>query len=371
MRIALMIETDGKAGAEVMMLDLGRALRERGHEVHYVGPRDGAGWGRDAWAAEGFPCHLFSHAPPFDARCARWLAGLVREQGIQLLHAHEFLLIIYGAIASLLNGVPMVATIHGNPDMTAARRRRVALRLALSRASSVVAVSGATRQHVRETLGAMPQLVEIANGVRFAPGRRAALRDELGVRDDELLFLGVGTLTERKGFIHLLRALGTLPADLPWRAAIAGPPADAHDALRAFIAEHGWERRAHLLGPRADVPDLQAGADVFVMPSLWEGLPLALLEAMFAARPIVATRTQGIPEAIDHDREGLLVEPGDSDALAAALLQLARDGALRSRLGAAARARAVAQFSHERMVDQYEVLYRSALEARRRVRAAD
>lgn len=361
MRIALMIETDGQAGAEIMCLDLGRALRERGHEVHYVGPAHNEGWARDQWQADGFPCHLFTHRPPFDPRCAAWLAQVVRQHRIEVLHAHEFLLIVYGALASLQTGVPLVATVHGNPEMTAAARRRLALRLALRRAKSVIAVSSATARDVREKLGALRTLQHIPNGVRFATGDRGRVRRELGIRDDELLFVGVGTVTARKGFIHMLEGLATLPREVPWRAAIAGRPQDAHEQLAAFVTANGWESRVHLLGPRSDVPDIQAAADVFVMPSLWEGLPLALLEAMFAGKPIVATRTQGIPEAITDGVNGLLSAPGDTAALADNLRKVALLQDLRAQLGTAARARADEQFSHSRMTDRYEQLYQAAI----------
>ena len=360
MRIGLMIETDGQAGAEIMTLDLGRALRERGHEVHYVGPAHNEGWGREQYAAAKFPSHLFTHRPPFDPRCAQWLTRVVRDNKLDVMHAHEFLLIVYGAIASLMTGVPLVATVHGNPEMTAAARRRMALRLALRRAKAVVAVSSATERDVRDKIGVLSHMQQIPNGVRFSKGTRERVRAELSISPDELLFIGVGTLTTRKGFIHLLEALATLPADMPWRAAIAGRPHDAHESLVTFIREKHWEGRVHLLGPRSDVPDVQAAADVFVMPSLWEGLPLALLEAMFAGKAIVATRTQGIPEAIDDEEQGLLCDPGDTAGLASQLRRVATDAELRERLGKAALVRAEERFAHSRMTDRYEDLYLKA-----------
>jgi glycosyltransferase involved in cell wall biosynthesis len=119
--------------------------------------------------------------------------------------------------------------------------------------------------------------------------------------------------------------------------------------------------RVHLAGQRQDVPDLLAAADVFVMPSLWEGLPLAILEAMLAQKAIVASVTSGIPEAINDGQEGLLVPPGDEAALAEALGRVLSDAALRSRLAAQARARALREFTVECMTDQYERLYASGL----------
>ena len=122
----------------------------------------------------------------------------------------------------------------------------------------------------------------------------------------------------------------------------------------------------HIAGGRDDVPDLLALADIYAMPSLVEGLPMALLEAMVAGKAIVASATAGIPEAIVDGREGLLVPPGNVDALTRALDTLLRNPALRERLAAAAQARSRAEFTLDVMAGRYEHLYRRALSRRGR-----
>src|SRR5581483_746525 len=163
-------------------------------------------------------------------------------------------------------------------------------------------------------------------------------------------------------------ALARLEAEglgVPWRLAIAGGRGGPErDRLAAFAAEHRMSDRVHLLLKRDDVPDLNAAADVFCMPSLWEGLPLALLEAMLAGKAIVASAASGIHEAIADGEQGLLVPPGDDAALAHALGKVLLDPNLRARLGEAARRRAEAEFTIERMADRYERLYADALAAR-------
>jgi glycosyltransferase involved in cell wall biosynthesis len=202
----------------------------------------------------------------------------------------------------------------------------------------------------------------VYNGVADRPGERARVRRELGLRDDELLVLAVGSLCPRKGHPELLEALATLPREIPWRVAIAGVPTDGEQdttpELQRIIAGHGLEGRAHLLGPRGDVPDLLAAADVFAMPSHWEGHPMAMLEAMFARRAIVASRVGGIPEAVHDDVHAVLAPAKDVPALAAALRRVLTDAPLRERLGDAARARADETFSVRAMADAYEALYR-------------
>jgi L-malate glycosyltransferase len=222
-------------------------------------------------------------------------------------------------------------------------------------------VSESLRRHFAEGLGVSgDDWHVIPNGIPERHGERMPLRRELGVRDDELLITCVGNLYPVKGHDVLLAALAQLPPELPWRLAIAGRPEDAEPGLRATIAERGWERRAHLLGSRRDVPDVLAAADVFCHPSRAEALPLAVLEAMFAARPIVASSVGGIPEVVREGVDGLLVPPEDPAALAAALRRALEGAPFRASLGAHARERALARYSLDEMTNAYERLYRAA-----------
>ena len=360
MRLAIMLETHEMGGAEVMILDLARALRERDHEVHYIGPEHPDNWPLAQFQADGFATHTYRHRAPFDFSCRRAIENILVDNRIEVLHGHEFLACLYGAAIRRDAGVPLVATFHGNPRTTGALRRRIALRVAVRRAAAVTAVSTATEGDLRRAIGPGTPLIIIKNGVRFVPGSAETVRRELGVAADVPLLLAAGTMTERKAHIHLLQALVQVPDDLPWQLMIAGRYADATEQLRAFVAERGWERRVHILGPRSDMPDVHAAADIFVMPSLWEGLPLALLEAMLAGRPVVATRTQGIPEVVTHGKEGLLSEPADVPALTVSLLQMLRDREGAERMGRAAREVVQARFSHGAMTSHYEACYRDA-----------
>jgi glycosyltransferase involved in cell wall biosynthesis len=200
----------------------------------------------------------------------------------------------------------------------------------------------------------------IPNGIPEQRGDRTATRAALGIAPDELLLLSVGNLTPRKAHAVLLEALIQLDRrgeNLRWRLAIAG---EGPERLRLenTIREAGLAARVHLLGSRTDVPDLQAAADVFVLPSLWEGLPLAILEAMFGGNVVIASDISGIPEAIEHGTHGLLTPPGDAAALADALGTVLRDPVSRDRLAAAALERARSRFTIDAMTSAYECLYR-------------
>jgi glycosyltransferase involved in cell wall biosynthesis len=369
LRVAMMLEVDTPGGAENVVFDLAVALRERGHAVHPVGPEHGDGWLGEKLRASGFETHTFHLDKMLDWRCLRDLTQLFRRLDVDVVHGHEFDGAVYGAAAARLAGRAHVTTLHGNQTMTAAWRRRVALRWSFRRSQGVVAVSNDTKHQLERDLELRPDAIQvIRNGVPLRSGHADEVRRELGVRPGEVVILSVGNLVARKGHIFLLRALQLLEEQglsVAWRLAIAGGwGGEARPGLESFAAEHGMADRVHILTYRNDVPDLLAAADVFVMPSLWEGLPLAVLEAMQVGLPILASEISGIPEAIVTEEQGLLVAPGEVSALAEGLGRLLRDPGLRERLGRAARDRAMREFSIDAMTEAYEALYRSALTER-------
>lgn len=176
-----------------------------------------------------------------------------------------------------------------------------------------------------------------------APDPAAAVRERLGVRPDEVLVTCLARLVERKGHDELIRAGAGL------RLLFVG------DGPRRRALEN---RGALLTGARREIPEILAASDLVALPARFgEGCPNALLEAMAAGKPVVATRTGGIPEVVVDGKTGLLVPPEDVDALQAALRRLAADPALRASMGAAGRERARAEFSANRVVGAYESLY--------------
>jgi glycosyltransferase involved in cell wall biosynthesis len=190
---------------------------------------------------------------------------------------------------------------------------------------------------------------------------RESFRREIGIGDAEILIFAAGSLRPNKGHHLLIEALAELAddAELPaFRLAIAGVGPE-QEALERLAQEKGIGQRLSLLGQREDIPGLLAAADVFAMPSYSEGLPVALLEAMFAGKAIVASSVGGIPGTVESELEALLTPPGDPHAIADALRQLLLDPAQRARLGAAAHRKAESTFRIELMADAYEALYRS------------
>lgn len=356
----MMIESVGLGGAEMVVAQLAEALRERGHRVEPVVPEGREGWLVDELEANGFNCHRYDLRRAVDLGFSARLANQLKALKVDVVHSHEFVMAVYGAAAANRIEVPHIITMHGNQGMTDRFRRRAALRWAFRRSQATIAVSNDTRKHLESSLGLRPGIVEvIPNGIPERVGNREALRAALSIRADEVLLLSVGSLTPRKAHTVLIEALAQLDARgeaLPWRLAIVGEGPE-RTAIEEKIKEAGFEQRVHMLGKRTDVHDLQAAADIFVLPSLWEGLPLAILEGMFGGNPIIASNISGIPEAVEHGKHGLLTPPGDAAALADAIGTLVRDPIARSRMADAAQQSARSRFTIDAMASAYARLY--------------
>lgn len=370
LRIAMMLESDGPGGAEMMVFRLSEELRERGHTIVPVGPANGIGWLGDLFRGAGVSPQVFRIRGPVDPACLQGLVRLLREQQIDAVHSHEFTMAVYGAAASRLLGLPQVITMHGSMRTCSALRRRVALRWAMRNSDHTVMVSRATSRQFAADLGLdEARFTVVPNGVPVHGGNATHVRAEFGVRPDDCVLLAVGTLEPRKGHRVLLEALARLVSrglSTPWKLIIAGGRGgDQHEALLQFVEEEGLDDRVRIVTNRNDIPDLLALADIFVMPSLWEGLPMALLEAMIAGKAIIASAAFGIPEAIVDGRDGLLVTPGDIGSLSEALRNLLTDPARRAVLGAAAAARGRQEFTVQVMAERYESLFASTLPSSR------
>jgi glycosyltransferase involved in cell wall biosynthesis len=365
----MMLESDGPGGAEVVVFRLSEELRRRGHTVIPVLPRDGCGWLGGLFRSAGSSPETFWLSRPLDPAAVVRLMKLFRRHDIDVVHSHEFTMAVYGAAAAKLLGIPHVLTMHGSATLTKALRRRVALRWAIRRSAHSVAVSDATQLQFATALGVgRNAFTVIPNGVPLVKGNAARVRKEFGCANDDIVILAVGNVDVRKNHRMLLEALVRLQHEgfaVPWRVIIAGGRGgDQHSHLLDYARLHGFADRVHIVTERNDIADLQDLADVFVMPSLWEGLPMAMLEAMVAGNAIVASATGGIPEAIVDGSEGILFPTGDLEALTRGLRSFMTDAPRRRTFGAAAFERAKREFTVEVMADRHLDLYDRAVAKR-------
>jgi glycosyltransferase involved in cell wall biosynthesis len=231
-----------------------------------------------------------------------------------------------------------------------------------------IAVSRADRRRMIELEGIPADRIEvIPNGIAVpAPREPRPMRAELGIPPHAPLVASVGVLRSEKGMDVVVRAAQRLVAEFPdLRVLIAGDGSQ-RDALARQIAKAGLENVVRLLGHRNDVPEILETVDVAVSASEREGSPLAVLEYMEAARPIVATAVGGVPELIEDGTHGVLVAPHDPAALAAGVAKLLRDPERARELGARARERRRREFDFQVTVDRVEELYERLLHAKRR-----
>jgi len=364
-RIAHLIETDGPGGAERVLAHLAGALQQAGAwNVAFV-PADGEGWLARELEASGVAIERFRLRRPLSPSFAHGLETAFRRHRVDLAHSHEFTMAFYGAWASRRARIPHVMTMHGSRYYAGRLRRRLALRAAIALSGRTVAVSEPLARQISRDLWLRPsRIAVIPNGVPYAPPEKTTLRAELRLGSADRLLVSVGNLYPVKGHRHLIEALSRLlPRHPRLHLAIAGR-GELADALSVQARETGVADRVHLLGLRADIGAVLAAADVFALPSLSEGLPLALLEAMFAGCPIVATDVGEVGVALAHGAAGLLVAPADSAALAAALDEVLSQPRRALDLGERARRRAVAEYEVSRMVHRYVGVY-EALRAQR------
>jgi len=358
LRLAHLIESDGPGGAERVVADLASEFQARGATNVVFLPADGDGWLARQLHGTGVAIAHFRIDRPFSPACARSLADAFRRHRIDLAHSHEFSMAVYGAWASWLARVPHVITMHGSRYYAARLRRRVAMRAAIAVSGRTIAVSRGLADHLSTDLHVRRSRIDtILNGVRAAARAQSSLRDDLRLARDEPLIVSVGNLYPVKGHQHLIDAVGMLAATHPRaHVAICGR-GDMSDALSTRARALGLSDRFHLLGLRSDVPSVLAAADVFVLPSLSEGLPLALLEAMFAACPIIASDVGDVAVALGHGDAGMLVDAGNASALARALDLLLSDPGRARQLGERAIRRATAEYDVCHMVHRYRAVY--------------
>jgi glycosyltransferase involved in cell wall biosynthesis len=358
MRIAHLIESDGPGGAEQVVGHMATMLQAAGARNVVFVHADGEGWLARQLEGSGVAVEYFRQDERLSRTCARTLEEGFRRHRIEVAHSHEFAMAVYGAWASWRAGIPHVITMHGGRYYAGRLRRRLALRAAIAASGRTVAVSRSLASQLSRDLWIRRSRVTmIANGVRYVRPDRVTLREELGLGPDDRLVVSIGNLYPVKGHCHLIEAVARLATAHPTvHVAIAGR-GGLLESLTVQARDRGVAGRIHFLGLRADVAAVLEAADLFVLPSLSEGLPLALLEAMFARRPIVATDVGEVATALAGGEAGALVEPGNPSALTAAIDSLLSDPNRAARLADAAVHRAAAEYDVAHMVRRYAEVY--------------
>lgn len=291
---------------------------------------------------------------------------LLRERKIDVIETYTPDSNILGLLAARLAGVSVrVASHHGYIEGAPSIASKIhGWMINNDFAHRLVTVSQRVRRVAMEEEAIRPEKISvILNGIvpvtlEGSPSTvRKQIHDEFGVRLDGYLMLSVGRVTVQKGHTYLLDAIPAVLNAFPDTVFIIAGDGHLRETLYEESVQLGIDGSTHFLGTRSDIPELLYAADVFVMPSLWEGLPLALLEAMSAGLPVVATKVEGVESIIVDGENGYMISPQDVDALSAALIKILEDAEARAHFGRRNKDLVEQEYTIDRMCERYEELF--------------
>jgi glycosyltransferase involved in cell wall biosynthesis len=355
-------------GAEVLAARLARQL-SGSHRFVFV-CLDELGTLGEELETEGFPVAVLQRRPGLDWRLAIRFAAFLRRERVDLLHAHQYTPLFYALAARLLAGrrLPVLFTEHGRhfPDFPRCKRM-LANRLLLTRRDRVVGVGQAVRQALIANEGIPAEHVAVIyNGIDLDPYAngtpdRQLARQTMGVGADDLVIVQVARLDYLKDHATAIRTVELVTAQRPEARLVLIGEGPEQGKIQELVRERSLEAHVRFLGLRTDVPQLLAAADLFLLTSISEGIPLTLIEAMAAGLPVVSTRVGGVAEVVAEGTTGLLAASGDHRGLAEIILQLAANPVLCRQMGQRGRERARAVFSEPQMHAGYLQLYQEML----------
>jgi glycosyltransferase involved in cell wall biosynthesis len=297
----------------------------------------------------------------------------LRRQRYDIVHAHSSKAGFLGRVAARLCGVPAVIyTPHGfsfEMDVNPANRRLYLLleRLAARLTDRIICVCPSERATaLRAQVGHADKCVVVENAVDAAQYDlqdvdATPLRRTFGFGDNDPVIGVIGRFSAQKGHRYLLEAFRGVVQSHPDARLLLVGQGELRQSLAQWITDFRLDRNCRMVEATGNMAQIHALCDLFVFPSLWEGLPYTLLEVMAAGKPVIATAVGGMPDAIVAGEDGLLVRPKDGTALHDAIMALLRDSALRARLGSAARRNMALRPQLADMVRQTEAVYAEAL----------
>lgn len=320
----------------------------------------------------GVDTQLVHLAPLFNPMALWRLTRLLARERVTILQTHGARANFYGRIAGRLAGVPVIiSTVHNSlKDYEVRSLTRglymFLLRVTLPLAQRIICVSDANRCDLLDECPAAESRIQtVYNGVDLSafPSHpdRTKVRKELDIVPGPVLVM-IARLTEMKGHRYLLEALPSLIERWPQLCCVCVGEGELRDQLRHLAVELHVERSCKFVGAREDIADVLAAADVVVLPSLSEGFPFVLLEALAMGCPVVASRVNGVSELIENHKTGLLVPARDPQALAAAIREMLSDPTAALKMGAEGRAVVQERFTVDRMVANTTAIFDATLE---------
>lgn len=367
--VAELAGSSGYGGGERYLELLCDRLDRTRYRPILISPEPGSFIGR--MKERGVETHLVHLAPLFNPIALWRLTRLLVRERVTILQTHGARANFFGRIAGRAAGVPVIiSTVHNSlKDYEVSPLKRWLyvrlLRLTLPLVHRIICVSEANRRDLIEECPAAEATTQtIYNGVDLSvfssqPNHRN-VRQGLGTIQGPVL-VTIARLTEQKGHRYLLQALPGLRETWPQLCCVFVGEGELQSALRCMATDLGVEQACQFVGAREDIPEILAAADLFVLPSLSEGFPFVLLEALAMGCPVVASRVNGVPELIGDRKTGLLVPPRDPQALARAIRDMLSDPTAALRMGAEGRALVRERFTVDRMVASTTAIFDAAM----------
>lgn len=354
-----LIECAGRGGAESVVVTLASA---RGERARVASLR--TGWMSERVSQAGVETVEVPYSMHSDALLVMRIARLIEKKRPDVVHCHCFTMNTMGALGAALAGVPSIGTVHGAIYDLDTRGRRLAYRVAGMAHRRIVTVSHYLRDELHKRTGIPLAKIEVIyNGVASTDSARkdaAYVRFETGVGESEVLVGSVGMLRPEKGHCDLIEALALARKTIPGMKLLLVGDGKCKEDLCRRAKERNLNSAVTFAPSASSVVSMLGAMDIFALPSHTEGLSIATIEAMSCGKPVIVTDCGGPTEIVSDGVTGLVVPPCDPEAMAGALVRLAKDSALRTCLAANGRARARDVFSVERMLESYDRLYQEA-----------
>ncbi len=367
-RIRLLQVVNGLAigGAEKKLLDVSGRLDPNHYQITICSIGQGGPLEKD-FRALGIEVIILPKRNRSDIKLIWQVAHLIRERKIDIVQTTLWLADVVGAFAAkLAGGVPVISwetVTHGDNDILRTRKKHVLFyRIAMKTVDKIVAVSNEIKESLVSRRGISPSQIETVHyGVDLIRFNRSVdnnfQRTKLDIRPDQIVIGTVARMETYKGVTYLQQAAIRLAKEYPSLIFIFAGDGSLRPTLEEEVHSKGLSDQIRFLGFRDDVQEVMQTFDIFVLPSLTEGLPNVILEAMASAKPVIATRVGGIPEAVVSDITGLLISPAEVAALVDAIRKLVDNPSLAKGMGEAGRKRVENLFSVEHEVACFEKMY--------------
>ena len=299
-------------------------------------------------------------AGDFDPFTISEIAGIYRKRKIDIVIANVGKDIrLAGLAAKFVSGISVIALHQVDREI----KNNLRYRLTYNSLIKLIFVNSFATKNtlLKSALWLKDEKIKVIHhGIdyqKYSETNNTDLRNQLGISQQDLIIGFIGRLSVQKGVKYMLDAFSLVAEKFKDVHLVIAGTGELEGMVKEFVTKFNLENRIHLLGFRKDIPNLMRTFDIFLLPSLWEGFGIVLIEAMAAGKPVVATDTSSIPEIVEDGRNGILVLPENANAISNALTKLISEPELRTKLGKEGQKIVMEKFTIERMINNYEQIF--------------